>query len=265
MSTSMQQSTDNDLVSVGADQSHEHEVTPTAPHQGFNLNNKIIDVLNQLPDLPTELPTPHRHFKHCMAPENPDYGRFSVFLAGSIEMGLAVQWQERLVTELCRYPITVTNPRRTNFTTDEETIREQIKWELSALRQADVICFFFDEATRSPVTLWELGKYMNSEKIVVCCGKGYWRHTNVKVSCKDDKVPFMETFSSLPAAIEAMLKQKGMELDTNGDLVGNNVHVAKPKPKSRLEMERKIVALEREVEVLQAKMMEVDVGPKTML
>ncbi|KAF1971142.1 hypothetical protein BU23DRAFT_556167 [Bimuria novae-zelandiae CBS 107.79] len=237
---------DNGHVSVAADQSHGHEIATPSPCQTIDLSNQIPDGFNQLPELPVELPK-HEEFEHCLPPKPPIYRKFSVFLAGSIEMGRAVQWQPRMALELSPYPITVNNPRRPEWKNDEESMRQQVDWELSALEQADVICFFFDVATQSPVTLWELGKYTDSGKVVVCCGKNYCRYTNVKMSCETYGIPFVETFAELPAVTVKMLKEKGMELDTNGDLVGENAHVTKPKPRSKLKMELEIAALKKQV------------------
>ncbi|KAF1965733.1 hypothetical protein BU23DRAFT_627122 [Bimuria novae-zelandiae CBS 107.79] len=230
--------------------------TTTSPRETIDLNNKIPDRFHQLPELPASLPKQHKQFVHSLPPRPPTYRKFSVFLAGSIEMGDAVQWQTRMVLELSPYPITVNNPRRPEWVNDEESMRQQVEWEHSALEQADAICFFFDVATKSPVTLWELGKYTDSGKVVVCCGKQYWRYTNVKMSCERYGVPFMETFADLPGATVKMLKEKGMELDANGDLVGDNTHVAKPKPKSKLELERENEGMKSQIADLQAKLAE---------
>lgn len=211
----------------------------------FNLNNVVHDRFNQLPALPIELPNTHQHFLHCMPPKPPTYRKYSVFFAGSIEMGEAVQWQQRMALELFRYPITVTNPRREQWDKNKDSMEEQIDWELAALDQADVVCFFVDVATKSPVTMLELGLKMDSDKIIVCCGEQYFRSTNVYLTCKRYGVPVVKTFTQLSIATTKMLQEKGMELDGNGDLIGNNTHVPKSKPISRLEMKNEIATLEK--------------------
>ncbi|KAF1974849.1 hypothetical protein BU23DRAFT_588901 [Bimuria novae-zelandiae CBS 107.79] len=229
--TSMQRPTGNGFVFVVAKQSHGHETTTPSPCETIDLNNKIPDRFHQLPELPNSLPKKHKQFVHSLPPRPPIYRKFSVFLAGSIEMGKAVQWQTRMADELSPYPITVNNPRRPEWNNDEESMRQQVEWELSALEQAD-----------SPVTLWELGKYTDSGKVVL--------------SCKRYGVPFVETFADLPGATVKMLKEKGMGLDANGDLVGDNTHVPKPKPKPKLELERENKAMKSQIADLQAKLAE---------
>ena len=39
----------------------------------------------------------------------------SLFLAGSIEMGAAVNWQDRLTTDLTPSPVRILNPRRDDW------------------------------------------------------------------------------------------------------------------------------------------------------
>ncbi|KAH7391806.1 hypothetical protein BKA66DRAFT_488010 [Pyrenochaeta sp. MPI-SDFR-AT-0127] len=198
-----------------------------------DIDQAVEDKFNQLPPLPSPLPNAHPDFVHCMPPEPPTYRKFSIFTAGSIEMGKAVQWQKQMATSLSHLPITVNNPRRGHWdpnATQEaknEEFRKQVEWELSALEQADVICFFFDVNTMSPVTMLELGLWAASGKVVVCCDKRFWRAGNVHIVCDRYKVPFVDTFADLPPAIEAMLKQKGMQLDSNGDLIGLNQYTPK--------------------------------------
>lgn len=169
-------------------------------------------------------------------------------------MGEAIQWQQRMALELCRYPITVLNPRRVEWDNSKESMDQQVEWELSALEQADVICLFIDVATEARITLLELGKYLDSGKLVVSCGKQYDRYLNVEKVCKRYGVPLMETFAELPGATIRMLKEKGMELETNGDLVGDNTYVAKPPPKSKAQLERENLALQKRVHELEAKL-----------
>jgi hypothetical protein len=213
------------------------------PSGAVDINKDVLDTYNQLPPLPSPLPKVHKDFLHCMPPESPTYRKFTVFTAGSIEMGKAVQWQKQMATLLSRLPITVCNPRRghwdPNITPEakDANFKAQVDWELGALEQADVICFFFDHTTKSPVTMLELGLWAASAKVVVCCDKRFWKHGNVDIVCQRYGIPFVKKFAQLVPKIEKMLEEKGMELDGNGDLVGKNVHIEKEKPKKRLQLE----------------------------
>lgn len=225
----------------------------------FALNRpKVGDA--QLPPLPSPPPKEHKDFIHSTPPVPPTYRKFTVFTAGSIELGKAIDWQPLMATLLSPLPITVCNPRRPNFEWDptisqqakDEKLREQIEWELDALEQADVILFFFDVDTNSPVTLLELGLWAPSGKAVVCCGQQYHRSGNVDIVCERYGVPRVETLKDLVPKVKEMLVQKGMKLDDNGDLIGENVHVTKEKPKSKLKLEEEKAELQRQVDALKA-------------
>ena len=113
----------------------------------------------------------------------------NVFLAGSIEMGTAEKWQEKVVSALTEYNVAVYNPRRNDWDSswtqsiDNAQFREQVEWELSAMNESDIIAMHFDPATKSPITLLELGLHARSGKLIVCCPEGYWRKGNVDVVC----------------------------------------------------------------------------------
>jgi nucleoside 2-deoxyribosyltransferase len=149
---------------------------------------------------------------------------FSVFLAGSIEMGKAVKWQSRMASLLQHLPISVYNPRRGHWdpkATPEaknKDFRHQVEWELNALEEASVICFFFDHDTMSPVTMCELGLWAASGKVVVCCNKQFWKSGNIHIVCERYGIPLVQEFGELQPLIVAMLGQKKMMLDSNGDL-----------------------------------------------
>lgn len=116
-----------------------------------------------------------------------------VFLAGSIEMGKAENWQTKLVAGLSQdddKPFIVYNPRRDDWDSSWEQkitndqFREQVEWELSALDDADIIVMYFDPNTKSPISLLELGLYASSGKMIVYCPEGFWRKGNVDIVCK---------------------------------------------------------------------------------
>jgi hypothetical protein len=201
---------------------------PHCNQKTVNLDSEIEDVSDQLLTLANPEPKPHDLFRHCMPPHAPIYHSFSVFLAGSIEMGAAIQWQKQLASLLSPLPITVNNPRRGDWdiTATQEAknaaFRAQVEWELTALEKSDVICFFFDVNTKSPVSLLELGLWARSGKVVVCCDKRYWRSGNVHLVCERYSIPYVESFAELVPEVEKMLYKKGMRLDENGDLVGSS-------------------------------------------
>jgi hypothetical protein len=105
--------------------------------------------------------------------------KFSVFLAGSIEMGIAENWQEKIEKALERTDdICILNPRRNDW----------VSWELEGLEKANMIVFYFAPETKSPVSMLELGLFANSGKLVVCCPEGFWRKGNIDIVCKKYKI-----------------------------------------------------------------------------
>jgi hypothetical protein len=120
--------------------------------------------------------------------ELPD-GTTTVFLAGSIEMGHADDWQSVLANELGALDVIVMNPRRDAWDAtwrqriDEPAFRAQVEWELTGLDRADVIAMWFAPETAAPITLLELGLHVQGGRLVVGCPDGYWRKGNVEVVC----------------------------------------------------------------------------------
>lgn len=118
-----------------------------------------------------------------------------VFLAGSIEMGVAEQWQERLAKMLDDTNYFILNPRRDDWDSswvqsiDNHQFKEQVNWELNGLEKSDIIVFYFDPNTKSPITLMELGYScgLNATK-VVCCPEGFWRKGNVDILCQRNNI-----------------------------------------------------------------------------
>lgn len=117
-----------------------------------------------------------------------------VFLAGSIEMGRAEDWQSRLTRALLQHApaIVVANPRRESWDSsweqsiDNPRFKEQVDWELDHLERADLAVFYFQPDTMSPITLLELGKRLagpRSAQTLVCCPPGFWRRGNVEIVC----------------------------------------------------------------------------------
>lgn len=113
----------------------------------------------------------------------------SVFLAGSIEMDKAIDWQKQCENEL-QNQFNVLNPRRANWDASwkqdikNPAFKQQVNWELNALEQADIIIMFFANNTQSPISLLEFGLYARSKKMYVVCESEFWRKGNIDVVCE---------------------------------------------------------------------------------
>lgn len=136
----------------------------------------------------------------------------SVFLAGSIEMGKAVDWQTKVTNALSDLNVWVLNPRRDDWDSSWEQkkenaqFREQVEWELNALDHARVIAMYFDPATMSPISLLELGLFARFATIIVCCPEGFWRKGNVDIVCERYGIKQVDTIEALITAVRKELK-----------------------------------------------------------
>ena len=137
-----------------------------------------------------------------------------VFLAGSIEMGAAKEWQQQaidmfhnLIPEEQRDNYIILNPRRPDWDSSWKQVYEdpqfyqQVTWELNGLRKSSFIIMYFDPATKSPISLLELGAF--HEKAIVVCPEGFWRKGNVDIFCEEFNV---KQVADLEAAVEYICK-----------------------------------------------------------
>ncbi len=137
-----------------------------------------------------------------------DISKPSIFLAGSIDMDKAVNWQKYCEDRLDN-AFNVFNPRRESWNSDwkqeieNEKFREQVEWELNALEEADDIILFFAANTKSPISLLEFGLFAKSRKLKVVCENGFWRKGNVDVVCEMYGV---ERYDNLNAVINKLKK-----------------------------------------------------------
>jgi hypothetical protein len=125
---------------------------------------------------------------------------FKLFLAGSIEMGKAEDWQTKICKALEQWDVTIFNPRRDDWDSSWEQkitnqqFYEQVNWELDHIDKSTCVVFYFDPKSKSPITLMELGlacearsNALNHGKpgsIIVCCPEGFWRKGNVDIVCE---------------------------------------------------------------------------------
>jgi hypothetical protein len=130
-----------------------------------------------------------------------------IFLGGSIEMGEAEEWQNRVISALNDCNVTILNPRRDNWNTtikqsiDDPEFFEQVNWELDALWNSNLIIFYFDPNTKAPITLMELGLMANENNVIVCCPDGYWRKGNVEIVCERYEIPLVNSLEEMITSI----------------------------------------------------------------
>lgn len=159
---------------------------------------------------------------HVKAPEYVDLiSAYSIFLGGSIEMNTAELWQERLAAALGGYPdsVILLNPRRDDWDSSWEQdptpgtrFHEQVTWELDMQDMANTLVYYFDPATKSPITLLELGAYGYgfSQHVVVCCPKEFWRYGNVAVFCERHSIKLVHTFEQLVIELNNRIIDDGL-------------------------------------------------------
>jgi len=140
------------------------------------------------------------------------FKRPAIFLAGSIEMGKAVKWQDYTVKKLESFEGTLFNPRREHWgyswreSIKNKKFREQVAWELEALEKSDYIILYFDPRSKSPISLLELGLFARSHKIFCCCPPKFWRRGNVEFICAKFKIPLDSNLDRLIGRIKITLR-----------------------------------------------------------
>lgn len=136
-----------------------------------------------------------------------------IFLAGSIEMGAAEDWQKVIEnTFKNKRDVTLFNPRRDDWdsswvqTESNEQFNYQVNWELDKLTEADIIFMYFSPDTKSPISLLELGLYADTKKMIVVCPDSFWRKGNVDIVCNRYNIPIYETLDKGIGVLRTRLK-----------------------------------------------------------
>lgn len=143
------------------------------------------------------------------APEPITLHEVNIFLAGTIDMGNSVDWQQEFITAIAPFceskEIGILNPRRKVWdssweqTIENEQFNKQVNWELDALEKADYIVMFLEKNSKSPISLLELGLFADSGKLLVCCEQGFWRKGNVDIVCQRKNI---RTFENREAILD---------------------------------------------------------------
>lgn len=120
-------------------------------------------------------------------------------------MGAAEEWQSSVIKSLSEYDeLVIFNPRRDDWDSSwtqrmsDPNFKEQVDWELNMLDICDMIVMYFDPATKSPISLLELGLYAQSKKLQVICPDSFWKKGNVEVVCERYGI---DLYNSLPEFI----------------------------------------------------------------
>ena len=144
-----------------------------------------------------------------------NHTKFSIFLAGSIDMGSAVDWQKEVSDSLSGFDVDLFNPRRDDWNSswkqsmENPFFVEQVTWEQHALEVADYRIFVMTKDSKSPITLLELGRYASLPG-VICCEKGFYREANVEISAKLWGIPFYTSIDEMLLHTKMILTEKGL-------------------------------------------------------
>ena len=136
----------------------------------------------------------------------------SIFLAGSIEMGKAIDFQRTIIESSTHIPYIFYNPRRNDWDSSWEQkesnpqFSKQVNWEMNMLDLCDIIFMYFSPETKSPISLLELGLYADSTKMIVCCPDEFWRKGNVDIVCSRYNIPVYNTLDAAIGRLRTELK-----------------------------------------------------------
>ena len=138
-------------------------------------------------------------------------GAKSVFLAGTIDNGNSLNWQDNTIIELINLGVKnleVFNPRREHWNPNptKEEMEKQIKWEQEHLDKADVIAMVLLDDSKSPISLLELGLYAKSKKLIVFCTPKFYRFDNVRLTCEKYNIELVQDLHPLIIANKIISK-----------------------------------------------------------
>jgi len=132
----------------------------------------------------------------------------AIFLAGSIDNGIAPDWQKEVLLALKDKDVMLMNPRRKDWDSNagDKEVELQVNWELDAMEYANYVIMYLAEGSKAPISLLELGLEAKSGRIIVAAHPTYYRRVNVKVVCERNSIPLYETLDELIQAITEKIK-----------------------------------------------------------
>jgi hypothetical protein len=148
------------------------------------------------------------------APGKYDTLKYSIFLAGAIDMGQAEDWQAKVARSLDDLDVQVLNPRRDDWdssweqTKDDPQFRQQVEWEIKAQEDADLVLFVFTKDSKAPITFFEFGVFGTSKDAIVCAEDGFYRQGNLDIYCEHWDVPIYHNLDEMIADLHSILEQR---------------------------------------------------------
>ena len=139
-------------------------------------------------------------------------------------MDTASHWQDEVIRNLRHYSGTLLNPRRKEWDTswiqtiENPHFREQVNWELSGIEMSDQVVFYFDPATKSPITLLELGLAFGlGKRMHIACPDGFWKKGNVDIIASGYSLFVHTSLAALISALHVHLSLHRKEPDHEKD------------------------------------------------
>jgi hypothetical protein len=153
-----------------------------------------------------------------------------VFLAGSIDMGAAPNWQKNLIDAYKRHDepirdITFYNPRRPKGFKGKQTLDNvdfvtQVNWELDHINRSDIVLMYLTEESKAPISLLEFGYiYNHSDDIEFVLGveQGFYRRGNLEVMADRGRLNIFDNLQDCKEALDIyysnLKKKTHMTLD----------------------------------------------------
>lgn len=150
---------------------------------------------------------------HIKAPAPiPRHGPTSIFLAGAIDQGRAVDWQSDVAANLSDLNVTVLNPRRDQWdpTWDQSPnnleFANQVAWEFSGLEMSDYQFFAFPRTAKAPITFYEFGRFGKVSSTVVWLEPGFYRSGNVELYCQYARISYFSQFEIAIACLRERIQ-----------------------------------------------------------
>lgn len=149
------------------------------------------------------------------APHPYDSGlKYTIFLAGSIDMGKARPWHDDVIKALSDLDIQILSPKRDDWDSSWEQcstcepFREQVVWEHDAMEAADMVVFCFTAESKAPVTMYEFGRFADRKECIACVEEGFYRQGNLDIYCELDDVAVYHNLDEMIADLHVALEGK---------------------------------------------------------